>query len=238
MTVLVVDDDPVSARVLQLALEREHFHVATAASGPEALDWLAGGHPTQLVITDQNLGGMTGLDLVTTMGGDIRWRDVPVMLCTGFADRETVGRAMELGVRHFLVKPVRPAVLMEKVERILAERQPALETKYEVMERLGLSEQQYRAVADVTLRHLTALGAQLVKARSSGNAPEAMGLAGRIRESATLIGARRLTAAIAELDAAAGGPGVDPALQRVTQEVARVEEELAVAARHSLLKVE
>ena len=84
LSVLVVDDEPL-VLVNAAAMLKDLGHwVMEAASGQQALDLLRNGSPVDLVITDQAMPGMTGVQLA----GRIRteWPDLPVLLATGYAD--------------------------------------------------------------------------------------------------------------------------------------------------------
>ena len=68
-----------------------------------------------------------------------------MIVCTGLADEDTVKDAIMRGVRHYLVKPVKPAILIEKVEEILARSIPVIEPRFDAMARLEVSEIEYKS---------------------------------------------------------------------------------------------
>ena len=121
-TILVVDDDPAVMRLIATILTHNGYLATEAANATEALAWLDALPGVELVITDQNMDGMTGLELTAAMRSDPRFRDVPVILCTGAADRATIAEATTLGIRHLIAKPVTPKVVMDKVLAVEAER--------------------------------------------------------------------------------------------------------------------
>ncbi len=84
LSVLVVDDDPlVLANTAAMLKDLGHW-VMEAASGQQALDLLRNGSPVDLVITDQAMPGLTGVQLAGRIRAE--WPDLPVLLATGFAD--------------------------------------------------------------------------------------------------------------------------------------------------------
>jgi CheY-like chemotaxis protein len=115
MTVLLIDDDPISLRVLAMTVGRLGLPAVAVASGAAALAWLAEHPECSLVITDLGMPGITGLDVFIAMRDDPRWATIPVVVCTGAADSATVRDAIGRGVRHYIVKPIKPSVIAAKV---------------------------------------------------------------------------------------------------------------------------
>jgi CheY-like chemotaxis protein len=121
-TILVVDDEPAVMRLIATILTNHGYLATEAANAAEALALLDGSPGVELVITDQHMDGMTGLELAAALRADARFRDVPVILCTGAADRATIAEATTLGIRHLIAKPVTPKVVMDKVLAVEGER--------------------------------------------------------------------------------------------------------------------
>ena len=231
MTILLVDDDPISLRLLEMTLRRLGHQTAAVDSGAAALEWLKQESGCELVITDQNMSGMSGLQLFTALKADPRWRGIPIALCTGVADSDTVQDAIQRGVRHYIVKPIKPSVVAAKVSEMLRSQVPVLEARFDAMARLELSEAEYRTLAETTLEHLRALTTALGEARAKEDFVEAIIVARRVREPAELLGAGRLSAAVATLEEASNGWQRDRAVGLVTQETAAVIEALEAVAR-------
>ena len=197
MTVLIVDDDPVSRRLIRMTLERRKHQVAEVASAEEAVEWLKAGASCTLVITDLGLPGrMDGLGFFGLLRASPQWRDLPVIVCTGMSDEETVQKAIQRGVRHYLLKPVRPAILTETVEDLLARAVPVLEPRFDAMARLEVSEAEYRYLVEDCLARLTELSGQLSEAAGRDDLVEKIRISRRVREPAALLGAERLVRAV------------------------------------------
>jgi CheY-like chemotaxis protein len=128
-TILIVDDDPVSIRTLELIAAGEGYATAAAASAAEAVSWLEGPGSCEMVITDQNMPQMTGLELYSAIRADVRFRHLTFILCTGFADEPTIKEAMRLGIRHFIVKPITSKVVLEKLAIAAAESPQVTESR-------------------------------------------------------------------------------------------------------------
>lgn len=233
MTVLVVDDDPVSRQIIQMTLDRRKLAVESVSNAKEAIEKLKTEAGFTLVITELDLPGqMTGPQFVKFLPTDPRWRNLPVMICTSVADEDKVKAAIQAGVRHYLLKPVKPSVLAEKVEEILARAVPVLEGKFDAMSRLELaSEAEYRLLVESTLRYLDDLTEKLGEARDRDEIIDAINIASRIRGPAALLGAARVAAAVDTLNEANNVMQRNQALGLVTQEIGILREELLKVAR-------
>ena len=235
-TILVVDDDPISIRLIEMIVRRHGYETTSVTSAGAAWDWLDAGNVVEMVITDQNLGGDSGLDLCTRLRGDVRFRGVPIILCTGQADRDLVTHAMQLGVKHFIVKPIVPQILMDKVEAVAAERPAVVAPKLATMDRLQLSEAEYKSLVRVSEHHLAELRDELDHARGDGDRVTAVAIVGRMREPAGLLGASRLLVAIEHLERSRTWPEFDKSVDLALEEVASVQSALADETRPHLLK--
>jgi CheY-like chemotaxis protein/anti-sigma regulatory factor (Ser/Thr protein kinase) len=103
--VLFVDDEEFLISVGREMLTRLGYRVTSLASAPEALE-LFRAQPDRfdLVITDQTMPQMTGLELAREL---LALRpDLPIVLCTGFSEGLTAERAKNIGIRDFIMKPI------------------------------------------------------------------------------------------------------------------------------------
>jgi CheY-like chemotaxis protein len=101
--VLLVDDEAVVLMVLREALRRGGYRVTTAASGEEAIE-LMHGRPFDLVLTDKNLPGISGLEVARVARG------LPsppaVILMTGYSSYESAVEALDIGAYDYIEKPI------------------------------------------------------------------------------------------------------------------------------------
>lgn len=119
-TVLSVDDDAGIRDAIRLELEN-HFDVATAANGREALDVLARQH-VDVVLLDLRMPKMTGEELLTTLRREARVQP-PVIVTTVVDTLNTVVRCIKLGAADYVTKPWDPGELGGTIERVLRETQ-------------------------------------------------------------------------------------------------------------------
>lgn len=101
-TVLIVDDDSSIRWVLARALSNAQFKVISCDNGQQALDMIRSNHP-QLVITDIQMSGMSGLELLNIINQN--WPDLPVIMITAYADTDLATKTHELGAFDYLPKP-------------------------------------------------------------------------------------------------------------------------------------
>jgi DNA-binding response OmpR family regulator len=118
LRVLVVDDDPVILKLLQVNFEMEGFTVRTAADGAEALA-AATAEPPDLVISDVMMPRMNGLELVSALDADDRTRHIPVVLLSARAQAGDVSDGLGVGADDYVTKPFEPLELVERVNRLL-----------------------------------------------------------------------------------------------------------------------
>ena len=115
-SLLLVDDEPDVLYSLKGLLRRE-FELFTAESGQQALQILRE-HPIQVIMTDQRMPGMTGIDLLKHVRADEKLADLPTLMVTAEAKRDQIVEAAQAGVNGYVVKPFTAQVLKEKIEKI------------------------------------------------------------------------------------------------------------------------
>jgi two-component system sensor histidine kinase/response regulator len=114
-TILLVDDDQQVRTMFGLALRRNGYHVIDADSGVAGLA-LARQHLPDLILTDINMPGGDGSNLLRDIRRDPELRSKQVVLMTGRPDLVTPRKGMEEGADDFLVKPVGLSALLSCVE--------------------------------------------------------------------------------------------------------------------------
>jgi CheY-like chemotaxis protein len=122
-TILIVDDDPVTQRVLQHYLERVEYRTLTASNGREAVELAARERP-QLIILDvmmPEVGGLTALRQLKELEAT---KDIPVIIVTVQAAPLTQLEAESSGAGSFITKPFSPAQLLSEIRRLLPVEEP------------------------------------------------------------------------------------------------------------------
>ncbi|GHE37592.1 chemotaxis response regulator CheY [Vulcaniibacterium thermophilum] len=116
--ILIVDDFSTMRRIIKNLLNDLGFHnTAEADDGTTALAALRAGQ-FEFVITDWNMPGMTGTDLLRAIRSDPKLAKLPVLMVTAEAKREQIIEAAQAGVNGYIVKPFTAQTLQEKLNRI------------------------------------------------------------------------------------------------------------------------
>mgnify|MGYP000212269748 CR=1 FL=1 len=123
--ILFVDDEKALVDIGRDMLESFGFEVVTRTSSIEALEaFRHRAHDFDLVITDQSMPNMTGMELSREI---LRVRpDQPIVLCTGFSEALSYERLQEVGIGDFIMKPILKHELMECLGRMLGENDAGL----------------------------------------------------------------------------------------------------------------
>jgi CheY-like chemotaxis protein len=121
MKILVVDDET-DVRVLfeqrfRKEIKNGEFGFAFATSGEEALTYLTGHeHEVVLILSDINMPGMSGLELLKKIKQMYAVPPPVVMMITAYGDEENYNRSVSLGADDFLTKPLDFNLLKEKLK--------------------------------------------------------------------------------------------------------------------------
>jgi two-component system chemotaxis response regulator CheY len=125
MKFLVVDDFSTMRRIIKNLLnDLGYANVAEADDGSTALPMLQTGS-YDFLITDWNMPGMPGLDLLKAVRADARLAKMPVLMLTAEAKREQIIEAAQAGVNGYVIKPFTAVTLKEKIDKILEQRASA-----------------------------------------------------------------------------------------------------------------
>ncbi len=125
MKILVVDDFSTMRRIIKNLLRDLGFtNIQEADDGNSALPMLQSGD-FDFLITDWNMPGMTGLDLLKAVRADQRLAGLPVLMVTAEAKKDQIVEAAKAGVNGYIVKPFTAVTLKEKIDRIFERMQAA-----------------------------------------------------------------------------------------------------------------
>ncbi|WP_205418158.1 chemotaxis response regulator CheY [Pseudomonas coronafaciens] len=118
MKILIVDDFSTMRRIIKNLLRDLGFtNTSEADDGLTALLMLQSG-AFDFLVTDWNMPGMSGIDLLRQVRADDRLKNLPVLMVTAEAKREQIIEAAQAGVNGYVVKPFTAQALKEKIEKI------------------------------------------------------------------------------------------------------------------------
>ncbi|MGH8176249.1 MAG: chemotaxis response regulator CheY [Steroidobacter sp.] len=125
MKFLVVDDFSTMRRIIKnLLIDLGYSNVTEADDGQTALPMLQAGN-FDFLVTDWNMPGMAGLDLLKAVRADPKLAKMPVLMLTAEAKREQIIEAAQAGVNGYVIKPFTAVTLKEKIDKILEQRATA-----------------------------------------------------------------------------------------------------------------
>ncbi len=118
MKILIVDDFSTMRRIIKNLLRDLGFNNTDEADdGNTGLPKLQSGN-YDFLVTDWNMPGMTGIELLRAVRADERLKSLPVLMVTAEAKKEQIVMAAQEGVNGYIVKPFTAQTLKEKIEKI------------------------------------------------------------------------------------------------------------------------
>ena len=120
--ILIIEDDDLLRQSLADLLELNGFCVIVASDGTEGLQVAKREGPT-LIITDINMPGMTGFELLETFRADEVLRTIPVIVISAKIDRLAIRRGMELGASDFIGKPFTESEVLHSIAMRLEKKE-------------------------------------------------------------------------------------------------------------------
>lgn len=125
MKILIVDDFSTMRRIIKNLLRDLGFNnTQEADDGNTALPMLQSGD-FDFLVTDWNMPGMTGIDLLKAVRADAKLAGLPVLMVTAEAKKDQIVEAAQAGVNGYIVKPFTAVTLKEKIDKIFERLQAA-----------------------------------------------------------------------------------------------------------------
>jgi CheY-like chemotaxis protein len=194
MAILIVEDNPVNARLLALMLKAQGYQTVVARNGKEGLTVMAETPDLQLIITDYMMEEMDGLEFIAKVRALPAFRDVPILVSSAHADLETVKRVQTVQCQGFLVKPIDKQQLIKRVEDLVRSQSVVLRSKLKTMEKLDIGLEEYNDLVNTFAAQLTATIPIVVLEQGDSDEPISQSL-GRLltelAESAVILGAEK-----------------------------------------------
>ena len=120
--ILVVEDDPDIAELVEHHLSRAGYDTSVVATGTDALEQIR--RRPDLVVLDLMLPGLSGLEVCRLMRDDPQTASVPIIMLTARADEEARVRGLDLGADDYVTKPFSPRELVARLRAVLRRTQP------------------------------------------------------------------------------------------------------------------
>ena len=118
LKILIVDDYSTMRRIVKNLLNDLGYTNTTEADDGRSAWPMLQTSDFDFVITDWNMPGMTGIDLLKQIRGDARLAKLPVLMVTAEAQRDQIIAAAQAGVNGYIIKPFTAVTLKEKIDKI------------------------------------------------------------------------------------------------------------------------
>ncbi len=168
-TILVVDDEPLSVKILCHHLRKE-YTVDVASNGEQALQMAGGDTPPDLILLDVMMPGMDGYEVCAALKANPLTDAIPVIFITGLSEGADEQRGLDLGAVDFVVKPVSASRVRARVrnplelkayrdhlETVVKERTAELLNKQQQLENINCELEQQHLELEKHRAHLEAL---------------------------------------------------------------------------------
>ncbi|MCX7911683.1 MAG: response regulator [Dehalococcoidales bacterium] len=117
--ILIIEDDPAIARLVDYTLKRAGYEVSRAANGLEGLRKAQSEAP-DLIILDVMLPGLDGFEICHRLRSDPKTTDLPILMFSAKAQEADKSTGKKVGADDYLTKPADPAEIVNRVNRLLA----------------------------------------------------------------------------------------------------------------------
>src|ERR1044071_1556830 len=120
MKILIAEDNAISQELLRKILVSRGYEVVVAGDGRVAWDLLCQGLNPDLCILDIMMPAMSGLEVLQRIRKDQRFKRLKIILCSALRDRETIAQGATLGIEYYILKPFKPDLVLQQVDKALA----------------------------------------------------------------------------------------------------------------------
>lgn len=117
--VLTVEDSAPLREMLRGVLVEAGYQVVEASDGQEAIDYVERNRDVALVLCDVHMPELDGVDTVIAIRADARNARLPIVMLTAETDFNVIERAKKAGIKGWIVKPVRPELLIATVRKLI-----------------------------------------------------------------------------------------------------------------------
>jgi CheY-like chemotaxis protein len=126
--ILIIDDDPDITEAMAVVLENRGYEVRGARDGAEGMEMLQQSPPDLIILDVMMRTSQEGFELSRELKGNPQYKNIPILMLTAVKQKTGLDFKAEAGdpswlpVEEYLDKPVKPNVLLEKVEDLLSDR--------------------------------------------------------------------------------------------------------------------
>jgi CheY-like chemotaxis protein len=202
MNVLIVEDNPISAKVLEHTLDKYGYETLTAHDGDQALEYLESHPEIQLLITDIMMPKTNGVELVRKIKERYEWSELPILVCTSLK-ATSINNAIPMQGWKYLFKPIKADSLMQMVKEAISQQRAVLQKPDQTMAQIGMDSQAFLEILDEFLKVVKDKIA-LLEERIKQQSDDPLDLQ-HLMEGAKLVRADRVTDVLERLNRVGAG---------------------------------
>ncbi len=125
MNILIVDDSKTMRMIIGRTIKELGHTILEAGNGKEGLDRLHQSEGVNLVMVDWNMPEMNGLEFVTALRTEEKYKTLPIMMVTTETEMENVTKALAAGANEYIMKPFTKETVKEKMAILGVAAEPA-----------------------------------------------------------------------------------------------------------------
>jgi len=114
-SILLVEDDDVTAYMLTYLLKREGYDVTCFSDGQQAYDAINADHPFSLALLDVMIPYRNGIELIAQIRSMPSWDDTPVIMISGKSQEQDIVKALDAGANDYVTKPFQPGEVLARI---------------------------------------------------------------------------------------------------------------------------
>ncbi len=199
MSILIVEDNPITAKYMELLLQDKKLDSIVSVNAEDASRQLAAAGELELIILDMGLKSSDGELFFKKLATMEQGKNIPVVLCWTLSLEEIMEEAINQGYRHFLLKPVEHRRLLKKIQDLISikadpEGNRAVDKECTIdrdlfARRYNLSEDDFNTVVKEIIVHINLITEILEKQTLEGEISLAIEEFRNLSETALILGA-------------------------------------------------
>lgn len=199
MKILIVDDDVISSTLLSRILQKGGYQTLIAPGAKKALEYMEAGEGIMVMLLDLNLPDMNGLDFLELIHKRPGLSCIPVIICSGDRQRESIVRSAKMGVNDYLLKPIDGTVLLEKVGNAVRIAGPPLVDRDRIIVHLKIELDAYEEMLNTLIQNTSAVIEEAPALIRDNKHDDLLFLLKRLHGGASSLGAEHFSSVLVKI---------------------------------------
>jgi len=120
-SILLVEDDEITAFMLEHLLQREGYDVTCVPDGKQATEAIDNNPPFSLALLDIMIPYISGFELISHIRSLPDWNDTAVIMLSGKSQEKDIIKALDAGANDYIVKPFQPGEVLARIRKSTAQ---------------------------------------------------------------------------------------------------------------------